>query len=278
MQNPTFKLDMEEAIESGFLCEYYYYPKVINLTSDELDEYKEISIKLLRYFDQASGKFSENPVVNMLLQKRKRIIHKAENKKDCLRDCLKDIIDTKGEIKYTLVYVPEGIESADGIDEFDRRLIDEYSAIISNEYNVTQHQFIGETDNRSEILSRFASGKLQVLTAMKCLDEGVDVKRTETAIFCSSTGNPRQFIQRRGRILRLHKEKKCATIYDMIVVPDLGQINRDDNISMEKSILRSELKRVYEFASLSKNKYQALKTLEDVAEQFKIDIFSTEIS
>jgi superfamily II DNA or RNA helicase len=157
-------------------------------------------------------------------------------------------------------------------------MIDEYSSIVSNEFGVNQHQFISGTENKSEILAKFSKGRLQALVAMKCLDEGVDVKRTETAIFCSSTGNPRQFIQRRGRILRLHSEKKFATIYDMVVIPDISEIRGDANIGMEKSILGAELRRVYEFASLSKNKYQSLKTLEDIAEQFNIDIFSTEIS
>jgi superfamily II DNA or RNA helicase len=276
VEKPTFKLDMAEAIEKGFLCEYFYFPKTVSLTNDELVEYKEISKKLLKYFDSGTKRFSDNPIVSMLLLQRKRIIHKAENKKDCLRECLQDIVNSKGEIKYTLVYVPEGAD--DSVDELDRKLIDEYSHIVSNEFNVNQHQFIGGTENRGDILKRFSEGRLQAITAMKCLDEGVDVKRTETAIFCSSTGNPRQFIQRRGRILRLHKEKKNATIYDMIVIPDISEIRGDANIAMEKSILNSELRRVYEFASLSKNKYQALKTLEDIAEQFDIDIFSIEIS
>ena len=278
LEKPVFRLDMKEAIETGFLCEYFYYPKIVQLTPEELEEYKEISRKLLKYFDKKSGEYSDNPIVKILKLKRKKIIHKAENKKGCLRDCLREIKDSTGEIMYTLVYVPEGIEKGESIDDFDRKLIDEYSEIISKEFNLAQHQFIGETENRSDILSRFSSGRLQVLTAMKCLDEGVDVKRTETAIFCSSTGNPRQFIQRRGRILRLHNEKKNASIYDMIVIPDLTQLKGEENISMETSIIRTELKRVYEFASLSKNKYQSLKTLEVVAEQFNIDIFSTEIS
>lgn len=276
IEKPTFKLDMKEAIEKGFLCEYYYYPKLVSLNKDELDEYKEISKKLLKFFDGKTKKFSENPIVSALLLKRKRIIHKAEAKKDCLRDCLNEIQKLKEEIKYTLVYVPEG--SDDAVDEFDRRLIDSYSEIISGEFKVNQHQFIGETGNRGDVLSRFSNGKLAVLTAMKCLDEGVDIKRTEIAIFCSSTGNPRQFVQRRGRILRTHNEKRNATIFDMIVIPDMNEIRGDANLNMEKSILRSELKRVYEFASLSINKYQALKSLEEAAEAYSIDIFSTEIS
>jgi len=272
VERPTFKLDMEEAIAKGFLCEYFYYPQIVSLTKDELEEYKEISKKLLRYFDSKTGRFGDNPIVTTLLLKRKRIIHKAENKQDCLRFCLNDILKIKSNIDYTLVYVPEGNDP-----DLSGKLINDYSSIVSNEFNVSQHQFIGGTENRADILERFSRGQLQVLTAMKCLDEGVDVKRTETAIFCSSTGNPRQFIQRRGRILRTHNDKKNAFIYDMIVVPDILKIKSDANIAMEKSILQSELRRVYEFASLSKNKYQSLKTLEDVALRFNIDIFSTEI-
>ena len=109
---------------------------------------------------------------------------------------------------------------------------------------------------------------------MKCLDEGVDIKRAEIAIFCSSTGNPRQFIQRRGRILRTHPDKKFATIYDMVVVPNIDDLYSGDNLQMERSILQGELRRVHEFAGLALNHYQALKVLEDVANKFDIDIYS----
>ena len=205
--------------------------------------------------------------------KRKRIIHKARNKADCLRRCLQDILAEKGQVNYTLVYVPEGKDPVE-----DTQLINNYAGIITNEFGLVQHQFIGETKNRSAVLQQFAAGDFQVLTAMKCLDEGVDVARTETAIFCSSTGNSRQFIQRRGRILRKHPQKNLATIYDMIVVPEINTISDEANRSMERGILKAELRRVYEFAGLSKYKYTALKILEDVAAEFDIDIFSTEIS
>ncbi|HEY8781200.1 MAG TPA: DEAD/DEAH box helicase family protein [Mucilaginibacter sp.] len=273
LEKPTFRLDMKEAIEKGYLCEYTYLPYIVTLTADELEEYKEISKQLLKYFNTQTQSYEDNPRVTALKIKRKRIIHKAHNKADCLRKCLQNILDIKGCIQYTLVYVPEGNDPL-----LDTRLINDYSAIVTNEFNVSQHQFIGETKNRGTILNQFAEGEIQVLTAMKCLDEGVDVARTETAIFCSSTGNPRQFIQRRGRILRRHQEKRVATIYDMIVVPDINSIANQSNLSMEKSILQAELRRVYEFASLSKNKYQALKTLENIADEYGIDIFSTEIS
>lgn len=276
VEKPTFKFDMQEAIERDFLCRYYYYPKLVKLTAKELEEYKKISKKLLKYFNSAGADFLDNPIISALLLKRKRIIHKAENKLYVFRECLNEILTIKDKIQYTLVYVPEGKSSA--FDEEDRKLINEYSTVLTNEFNVRQHQFIGLTENRNEILKRFADGDIEVLTAMKCLDEGVDVKRTELAIFCASTGNPRQFIQRRGRILRKHPKKKYAYIFDMIVIPDLDEKVFGESLKMERTILKSELKRVYEFASMSENKWQALKTLEDVASTYSIDIFSTEIS
>jgi superfamily II DNA or RNA helicase len=275
-EKPTFRLDMQEAIERNFLCQYYYYPKIVRLTEEELTEYRTISKKLAKYFNNSHGNFLENPVVASLLLKRKRIIQKAANKLDILRECLNELLESRDTLKYTLVYVPEGMSNA--FEEEDQKLINEYAAVISNEYQLSQHQFIGSTKNRNDVLRRFGDGRIAVLTAMKCLDEGVDVKRTETAIFCASTSNPRQFIQRRGRILRLHPDKKFAYIYDMIVIPDINDEFTDESIRMEKSILAGELKRVYEFASMAINKYQALKILEDVANQYKINIFSTEIS
>ncbi|MFN3753715.1 DEAD/DEAH box helicase family protein [Flavobacterium sp.] len=269
-QTPTFQFNMEEAIKRGYLCEYYYYPIIVSLTDEELEEYRAISKKLAKYY---SGKgFEDNPIVTALLLKRKRIVHNASEKFLALREIFKNLLNESKSVKYVLVYVPEGNDKNE--DTINRKLINEYSRIISSEFGLNQHQFIGHTKDREIILEQFSSGKIDVLTAMKCLDEGVDIKRAETAIFCASTGNPRQFIQRRGRILRTHPNKKNAVIYDMIVVPAITGENFGKSMNMEKSILQGELRRVHEFASLSLNKYQALQSLEIVAKNYEIDIFS----
>ena len=101
------------------------------------------------------------------------------------------------------------------------------------------------------MLRNFASGKVQVLTSMKCLDEGVDVPRSELAIFCSSTGNPRQFIQRRGRVLRKPPQQEYAILHDLVVVPEVGA--NYNSYKMERSLLKSELARVKNFADMSEN-------------------------
>ena len=107
---------------------------------------------------------------------------------------------------------------------------------------------------------------------MKCLDEGVDVPRSEMAIFCASTGNPRQFIQRRGRILRNHKDKHIAIIHDLIVAPAM---NYDDaTYELEKHLLDNELKRVRDFALLSENSNDSQKELEDILSYYGLSMFN----
>ena len=111
-----------------------------------------------------------------------------------------------------------------------------------------------------------------MLLAMKCLDEGVDVPRAEIGIFTASTGNPREFIQRRGRLLRIHQDKKFSYIYDVIVIPDT--ISRDQSFSpMESNLVRSELQRVAYFSSLALNNRAnggAYEVLNGVARHFGI--------
>ena len=134
----------------------------------------------------------------------------------------------------------EGVES----DDYSENLIDKYSQIILDVSNeTTVKKFVSGIKERGIILDQFAKGEIEVLTSMKCLDEGVDVPRSEMAIFCASTGNPRQFIQRRGRILRKHPNKHMAVIHDLVIVPEIN--SEQDNYAMERSLLQSELKRVH---------------------------------
>lgn len=108
---------------------------------------------------------------------------------------------------------------------------------------------------------------------LKCLrlDEGVDVPRSELAIFCASTGNPRQFIQRRGRILRLHPDKRYAVIHDLVVAPEVN--SAAENFSMERSLLSGEIRRVRDFARLSENADYAYNELEEVLSYYNIPLF-----
>ena len=279
----TFVYTMEEAIKNKFLCEYYYFPHVVRLCDDEMYNYMEISEKLGKIYRYNGGFLDlEDEIVRALLLKRRRIIHKARNKKDAFKNIIEDRYREKGNLKYTLVYVPEGLKPDSIADVYDSsdvveddaesdKLIDEYTQIVMNvSKTTTVRKFVSGQKDRESILEDFANGDLEVLTSMKCLDEGVDVPRSEMAIFCASTGNPRQFIQRRGRILRTHKDKKYAYIHDLVVVPDIGADCVD--YEMERKLILSELKRVRDFASLSRNLDYSYGELEEVLNFYNIPL------
>lgn len=281
--NYTFVYSMEEAIKNKFLCQYYYYPHVVRLCDDEMYEYMGISEKLGKIYRYNGGYLDlDDEITRALLLKRRRIIHKARNKQEVFKCIVQERFAEKGHLKYTLVYVPEGIKPDSMVDIYDtsdvmsddkesEKLIDEYTRIVMDvSSNTTVRKFVAGQKNRDEILDSFACGDLEVLTSMKCLDEGVDVPRSELAIFCASTGNPRQFIQRRGRILRTHKDKEYAYIHDLVVVPDIGADSV--NYDMERKLILSELKRVRDFASLSKNIEYSYKELEDVLNFYNVPL------
>ncbi len=276
----TFEYNMKTAIENGILCRYYYYPVLVTLEIDEQENYVKISKELLKYFDFEKGKYRESEYVNNLLIKRKNIIHKAKNKLSSLISIISSI--GKDNFKKAFIYVPEGIELDSGENdsipkEFEHetsKIIDNYLKEIYQHFQLRMSKFTGETNNRDQILNQFREGHLDALLAMKCLDEGVDVPQTQYAIFCSSTGNPRQYIQRRGRVLRAHKDKKFAIIYDLIVKPSVNHTNTDNNFSkMEKNIFLSELRRLVNFSVLSENKDQSLNELEPLCIDLDIDIY-----
>jgi superfamily II DNA or RNA helicase len=274
----TFNYNMKKAIDDKVLCKYYYYPIIVELETEELNNYREITNKLIKFLDPKTGRYKDDPYVNMLLIKRKNIIHKARNKSKCLTNIIDDI--GKDKFKYAFIYVPEGYDSnydendLDQNNEDDDSIINIYTNLLYDKYKFKLKKFTGETNQRDEILNQFSDGKLDALLAMKCLDEGVDIPQTQYAVFCSSTGNPRQYIQRRGRVLRYHGDKKFAYIYDMIVKPVLDITTTDSSqIKLEKNILISELKRLVNFAVLAENKLDCLKDLEELCYSFDIDIY-----
>ncbi|MCG8400359.1 MAG: DEAD/DEAH box helicase family protein, partial [Firmicutes bacterium] len=204
----TFSFPMERAIRENVLCQYYYFPHIIKLIDSEMTEYTEISNQLSKLYRFGKDNPEKKSVIERLLLKRKRIIHKAVNKLPETIEILKRQFCEKGNLKYTFIYVPEG-ESFDILEDGEEpivgnvRLINQYTREIAKiDERILVNQFISGMKERDEILKQFQNGEIDVIASMKCLDEGVDIPRAEAAIFCSSTGNPRQFIQRRGRILR----------------------------------------------------------------------------
>ena len=285
----TYEYSMEEAIENGVLCRYFYYPHLVRLTDDEFEKYVELSLKISKYFNFNTSSFDKkDDVLKGLLLARKRIVHKAANKLAVFNQIITERYRKKGNLKYSLVYVPEGTKpdyfgDSDVFDKTEQisddsdadRLIDEYTeAITKLDKFVTVKKFVSGQKDRDKILDDFASGKLQVLTSMKCLDEGVDVPRSELAIFCASTGNPRQFIQRRGRILRKHPDKFMAEIHDLVVAPEVTP--GSDSFRMERALLKGELMRVRNFSLLSENPSFSQIELKSVMDHYGLNMYNND--
>lgn len=288
----TYEYSMKQAIHDGFLCPYEYYPHLVTLTDGEMEEYMELSLKIAKFYNAETGEFKDDPVLEALLLKRKRIIHKAVNKLAEFKTIVHNLYEDKKSLHYTMVYVPEGNFQSDydlsGVvsdkdleemeyedEETDLPMINLYSSIVKDiNEKVTVEQFTAKEADRDKILQSFSTGKTQVLVAMKCLDEGVDVPRAEFAIFCASTGNPRQFIQRRGRVLRKHDLKTKAIIHDLVIVPSISQDSTC--YSMEQSMLKRELQRVYDFACLSMNITYTEELLEDTIKHYKLNLYEND--
>jgi len=194
----------------------------------------------------------ENENLLRLLIKRAEILQTAENKIPSI--C--EIVDSIPELSHALFYcAPKQVE------DLTRRLG------INKHLRV--HRFTYQENHvlRRKLLENFDQGILQALIAIKCLDEGVDIPSTKIAFFLSSSSNPREFVQRRGRILRNHPGKKSAEIYDLIAVPPVSYI-LDSNI--ERNILRRELLRFKEFAENSLNHNSAYEEIWELSKTFGI--------
>jgi DNA phosphorothioation system restriction enzyme len=248
----VFSFPLEKAIGVS-LTPYYYYPHLVPLTDEELERYQELSINIARLVNSKDERGRK--ALEMLLIRRAKLLNNAENK----LTVLSDLVDKQKHIEHTLFYcAPEQI--------------DDVVHLLGWEKGLIIHRFTAEesTKERQQLLADFASGQLQALVAMKCLDEGVDVPSTDTAYIIASSGNPREFIQRRGRILRRAAGKKYSYIHDLVAVPPtIDAVLRDSpTFESERSIMRKELQRFKEFANLAQNKHQALEVIWDLAKKY----------
>jgi DNA phosphorothioation system restriction enzyme len=257
---PEFTL--KDAIEQGALVHYLYYPVFVELTETESIAYskitKKIGRKLLFKGKEASNltNIENHEDITNLLMQRARLVGAAENKLNALRE----LMQRRRETTHTLFYCSDGSPQGEG--KYDLSQLKAVTQILGVELNYRVTTYIANTplSERETLRRQFESGELQGLVAIKCLDEGVDIPAIQTAVILSSSTNPRQFIQRRGRVLRPHPGKQRATVFDMIVLPpDLDR----NTLEVERNLLRKELKRFIEFADLADNAGEArIKLLE----------------
>jgi superfamily II DNA or RNA helicase len=250
----VFSFPLEKAIGVS-LTPYYYYPHLVPLTPDELEKYEELSAKIAKVAGRDDESAQQS--LKLLLIRRAELLNKAANKLEVL-SCL---IDKQRDIEHSLFYCAPG-------------QIDEVLQLLGLEKGLLVHRFTAEegTVERQRLLTDFAKGDLQALVAMKCLDEGVDVPSTKTAFFLASSSNPREFVQRRGRVLRKAPGKEFSIIHDLIAVPPTTWHASQESSSFktERSIVRRELERFKEFAGPALNKHEALDVIWEIATRYSL--------
>ena len=244
---PVFEFSLADAIESGCLVPYAYHLHVVEMTSGEMDHYNYLTEELVRAgfrIDDDGATVVPNPKVDRLLRERRGLVEQADAKLAALEAELRRI--GTDAVTRTLIYTsakPPVLEKGKQITAVNRLL--ERMHIISHQYTSRE---TGTAQGR-RILDRFGAGDYQVLTAMKVLDEGIDIPQTDTAFLMASSTVQREWVQRRGRILRQAPGKQMAHLHDFLVVPP------EINTSGGQSLLKSELRRAIEFADLAENEF-----------------------
>jgi superfamily II DNA or RNA helicase len=251
-----FSFTLKDAIQQGYLTPYKYYPLPIYMTNDEFAEYIQLSKKLSRMHPNSDDPISQAAL--FIAIKRARVLNNSVNKLEWVRQN----ISSSDEFFYTLFYVGE--------NSFDQVL-----RILGFEKRLLVHEFTHRQSRseRAKLIDLLSDRKIQAFVAMKCLDEGVDIPPTRVAYFLASSSVSREFVQRRGRVLRNSPGKKSASIFDLISIPPedlLVNGKLDANYSVARSALRREFLRVSEFASLAENKHQAMDQFIDIANRYDL--------
>ncbi|WP_204106701.1 MULTISPECIES: DEAD/DEAH box helicase family protein [Spirulina sp. CCY15215] len=258
---------LRDALGDKVLCPYRYYPQLIELTEDEFQRYYELTKKIARVLGtQRNIPDSEEISIEALLIQRSRLIATARQKIEILRS----LLSSRTESMYNLIYCGDGTLETDTAVE---RQIDAVTRLLGHDLNMKVAQYTSDTplNRRDELRDQFARGEIQALVAIRCLDEGVDIPETQRAFILASSSNPRQFIQRRGRLLRLSPGKTMAEIFDFIVKPpDEFTNSRSPYYGLTRRLFGKELLRVLEFAELAENRIDALYTLLDLRDRLNL--------
>lgn len=263
---------LEKAIGEGKLTPYKYYPVIVSLSDIELQEYDNLTTQIAKCLTKDKrGKTVLSEKGKRLALQRSRLVAGASGKIQALEKYIMPYI----EDKHTLVYcgattVFDGNQENMQIDNDEIRQIDLVTDLLGNKLHMKVSQFTSKenVEERNILKREFADGSnLQALIAIKCLDEGVNIPKIKTAFILASTNNPKEYIQRRGRVLRLAEGKDYAEIYDFITLPrKLDEVTgiTEEQMKRELTLVKNELCRAEEFARIALNSVTASAILDDI--------------
>lgn len=255
--NDSFKFTIAQALTTinpltnkPFLVEYEYHPVFVNLTDRELEEYQKLSKKISKMAAYSKSSDEYQSRLEKLLFDRANIEKNAELKFAALIEILK-----KRPIDNTLIFASDA-----QIDDVMRIL--QKMGIVAHRFTQEQgtmpEQKYGGLSERQYLINKFKDNIYLALVAIKCLDEGIDIPSAHTAIIMASSTNPREYIQRVGRVIRQSKDKERAYIYDFILEPDFDRLKDPALVEFEKQIFEKELIRVKDMSTNSINNADVL--------------------
>lgn len=243
---PVFEFSLAEAIAAGCLVRYRYHLHPVELEHDEFEDWKQLTERLRRLGFGGSDVDADDsgemsPEVKALLMKRRAIIEMARSKVTALRDLLLQR-GTRG-LRHVLIYASDKGEAQ----------LDAVNRMLGTDLAVIFHQLTAEeTASRQrteQILNDFTAGRYQAITCKRVLDEGVNIPQVAEAYLLASNTVRRQWIQRRGRILRRCDAigKTHAALHDFLALPP------DPDDPAARGVVRQELARAHEFSVLAEN-------------------------
>lgn len=270
--------DLERAIREDKLTPYKYYPVLVYLNDSELEKYESLSFEMSKHVIKGkNGKVKLDGYGENLAIQRSRVVAGASLKLKKLREVIAPYRDQY----FLLVYcgatnvVPDKADSSE-TDASDLRQIEAVTDILGNELDIKASRFTSEEDitTRTLIKQHFKNGDdLQAIVAIKCLDEGVNIPGIKTAFILASTTNPKEYIQRRGRVLRKSAGKEFAEIYDFVTLPrELDEVSglTQEQMGRDLSLVKKELARVREFGELSLNSMEATHLIWDICDAYSL--------
>lgn len=232
----VFSLPIEKAL-GKYLVNYYYRPIFVDATEEEEQRFKYHSQKIASCF---KNNICINPdLLVKSLRNRLRVISMAEEKKTRIDG----IVNQVEEKDHFVVYCGDGKLFDDNTSEEIRHIRFVKGVLDEHGYKPSQFTAKENMQERMNLVDQFNRGNITALSAIRCLDEGINIPSIKSALILSSNDDYREFVQRRGRILRKFDDKQTATIYDVIVLPS-------DDMQMWAKI---ELRRFLEYAKLALN-------------------------
>lgn len=280
---------LEDAI-GKYLVNYNYHPIICYYNDSDYSKFISSNEKLDSILNSSASDKEKKAAKNEYLQYTYTLNARMDSKFTALEKLMKNYLDDD----HFLVY--SGKVKTDSEGDYDKESHEEFIHVIDKTIKILGMNGLGlkvsrityreNASDRRRIIHEFDKGQTQGIVAISCLDEGVDIPSIKTAVIMSSSDNPREYIQRRGRVLRMNPGKDYADIFDMVVLPKtLANVEPDSvHAGLELKLIAKEIRRMQEFAKPALNSNETINLFNKISSAYHrsieeiIDVFGEEVN